>query len=258
MLKPQQSFVPSSHHDQVKSSPPLTCMGMTFLILGAMEDGGEMMSCGDGVFKMSSHPVDLSFEHSDSQNYARDTPANQRLVMSRKQRLLRGPLYASWNFARTKDTFLPNAVPLDRMRGKRPIAFNKVKVVKKGILLSGSPAGVAAAQHSSPIAAEPVSLIQRDFPTRSPSLLPVERRPAKKRPSEGTSSQGREKRPQTSPEPEDLRKSDIPPHSFPEYDPLMAPGFFSSEFLEKPYTLPGENKSAMGPPTKATSNPSTL
>ncbi|GAA0163275.1 hypothetical protein LIER_19182 [Lithospermum erythrorhizon] len=55
-------------------------------------------------------------------------------------------------------------------------------------------------------------------------------------------SQGRDKRPQTSPEPEDLPKTGIPPHSFPEYDPLMAPGFICSEFLERPYTLLGRKQ----------------
>ncbi|GAA0164654.1 hypothetical protein LIER_20241 [Lithospermum erythrorhizon] len=157
-----------------------------------------------------------------------------------------------------KDTFLPNLVPLDRMKGKRPIAFKKSKVVKKGVSSPRSSTGVAATQRSSPIAAEPVSSIQPDLQRSSSSPLQKERRPAGKRPSEGIASQGRDKRPQTSPELEDLPKSGIPPSAFPKYDPLMAPGFLSSEFLEKPYTLPGDSKSARGPPSRETSSPSTL
>ncbi|GAA0158594.1 hypothetical protein LIER_38691 [Lithospermum erythrorhizon] len=137
-----------------------------------------------------------------------------------------------------KDTFLPNAMPLERMKGKRPIALNKVKVVKKGGASPGPSIGVVPSQHSSPIAAEQFSSPQSDLPTRSSSPSLVEKRPAEKRPSEGTASQGRDKRPRTSPEPEDLPKSGIPPPSFPDHDPLMVPGFFTSEFLEKPYVLP--------------------
>ncbi|GAA0149157.1 hypothetical protein LIER_08404 [Lithospermum erythrorhizon] len=68
-----------------------------------------------------------------------------------------------------KDTFLPNSVPLDRMKGKRPIAFKKLKVVKKGVSLPCSSAGMVATQRSSPIAAEPVSSIQPDLQRSSSS-----------------------------------------------------------------------------------------
>ncbi|GAA0168380.1 hypothetical protein LIER_40555 [Lithospermum erythrorhizon] len=61
------------------------------------------------------------------------------------------------------DTFLPNAVPLERMRGKRPIAFKKLKVVKKGVVSPGPSAGVTPAQHSSPIAVGPVSSLQPEI-----------------------------------------------------------------------------------------------
>ncbi|GAA0157797.1 hypothetical protein LIER_14984 [Lithospermum erythrorhizon] len=64
----------------------------------------------------------------------------------------------------TKDTFLPNAVPLDRMKGKKPIPFKKVKVVKKGV--------------SSPMPAEPVSSLQPDLQRRSSSPSLAERRPS--------------------------------------------------------------------------------
>ncbi|GAA0141369.1 hypothetical protein LIER_02524 [Lithospermum erythrorhizon] len=173
---------------------------------------------------MSSYPVDLSSEHSDSQNYARNTLANQRLVdksqtvTSAEVSILEGieaaseqsrPLLQARPRRRrragvllaTKDTFLPNAVPLERMKEKRLIAFKKVKVVKKGVASPGPSAGVTYVQHSSPIAAEPVSSLQPDLPTRPSSSSPAEKRPAEKRPSEGMISQGKDKRPRTSPEP---------------------------------------------------------
>ncbi|GAA0151702.1 hypothetical protein LIER_10363 [Lithospermum erythrorhizon] len=40
---------------------------------------------------MSSNPVELSSEHSDSQNYVRDTPANQRLVDDSQTATSAGP-----------------------------------------------------------------------------------------------------------------------------------------------------------------------
>ncbi|GAA0138794.1 hypothetical protein LIER_00473 [Lithospermum erythrorhizon] len=41
---------------------------------------GEELGFPGGTFNMSSHPVDLSSGNFDSQNFARDTSANQRLV----------------------------------------------------------------------------------------------------------------------------------------------------------------------------------
>ncbi|GAA0149352.1 hypothetical protein LIER_08550 [Lithospermum erythrorhizon] len=118
----------------------------------------------------------------------------------------------------SKETFLPNLVPLYRMKGKRPIAFKKLKVVKKGVSSPRSSPGVAATQRSSPIAAEPISSIQPDLQRSSSSPSQAERRPARKKPSEGTSLQGLDKRPRTSPEPEDLPKSGIPPPAFPDFE----------------------------------------
>ncbi|GAA0174282.1 hypothetical protein LIER_27707 [Lithospermum erythrorhizon] len=251
----------------------------------------------EGDYTMSSHPIDLTSEHTDSQNYARDTPANQGLVdesqietstevslheeieaasetiqtaavglvqkKKKKRSLVRGVKFASPSEATpsglasgskgkekeaeillaVKDAFLPNAVPLEGLRGKRPIAFKKVNVVKKAVALPGLSAGVTPSQPSSPLSAEPVSYLQPNLLTRSssPSLVekrPAEKRPAEKRPSEGVALQGKDKRVRTSPEHVDLPKSGIPP-PFPDHDPLIAPGFVTSEFLEKPYILPG-------------------
>ncbi|GAA0158282.1 hypothetical protein LIER_15357 [Lithospermum erythrorhizon] len=99
---------------------------------------------------------------------------------------------------------------------------------------------------SSLIAAEPISSLQPDLPTKSSSPSLAEKRPAEKRPSKGVASQGKDKRARTSPEHVDLPKNGIPPPPFPDHGPLMAPGFFTSEFLEKPYIFPGGQKTYEG------------
>ncbi|GAA0159735.1 hypothetical protein LIER_43491 [Lithospermum erythrorhizon] len=231
-------------------------------------------------FNMSSNIMELSSEHSGSQNYVRDTPANQRLVDDSQTATSVGPrlcevffsllfnfdkvssLFCSYladpvpisgdrgSFNKSfscsslfipkkeeekisgqrgqgprnwraiplvpstsakgkdrggpillaaKDTTLPNTVPLDRMKGRRLIAFKKLNVVKKRGSLPGRSANVAATLHSSPITAEPISIREPQPLSRSPSPSPAEKRLSEKRPLEGLSSQGRQKKLRTSP-----------------------------------------------------------
>ncbi|GAA0187051.1 hypothetical protein LIER_34339 [Lithospermum erythrorhizon] len=102
-----------------------------------------------------------------------------------------------------KETTPPNTVPLTSMRGKRPIAFKKVKVVKK---VASSPHPFSTAElplrptpaanlspHSSPIAANPNSSsfsppdVDLSYEPPSSSLVV-------KRPSDEDVLQGKEKR----------------------------------------------------------------
>ncbi|GAA0158531.1 hypothetical protein LIER_15531 [Lithospermum erythrorhizon] len=112
------------------------------------------------------------------------------------------------------DTFLPNAVLLRKMQGKRPIAFKKVKVVKKA---TSSPRPIAPADlppRSSPSAAEPspssLSPPGADFPQEQPSSSLVG-----KRPSDDSALQRKEKRAHVASELSDPPKGGIPPPLFP-------------------------------------------
>ncbi|GAA0157566.1 hypothetical protein LIER_14807 [Lithospermum erythrorhizon] len=132
------------------------------------------------------------------------------------------------------------------MRGKTPIAFKKVKVVKKA---ASSPCPSATAElpprqapsanltpHYSPTVVEPspssFSPPDMDLPHDPPSTSLVG-----KRPSDEAVFQGKEKRAMDAFELSDPPKGGIPLPPFPYYDPLMVVGFFTSEFLSLPYTL---------------------
>ncbi|GAA0165163.1 hypothetical protein LIER_20635 [Lithospermum erythrorhizon] len=130
-----------------------------------------------------------------------------------------------------KETAPPNTVPLASMRGKRPIASKKVKVVKK-VASSPHPSSTAElplrptpaanlSLYSSPIAANPNSSSfsppDVDLPYEPPSSSLVG-----KRPSDEDVLQGKEKRSRATSGFFDPPKSGIPPPPFPEYDPMMA------------------------------------
>ncbi|GAA0156144.1 hypothetical protein LIER_38221 [Lithospermum erythrorhizon] len=71
-----------------------------------------------------------------------------------------------------------------------------------------------------------------------------------KRPSEGGVSQGKQKQTKASFELSDEPKRSIPPTPFLAFDPLMAFGFYTTEFLSLPYTLPGGQQICKGTPFK--------
>ncbi|GAA0150282.1 hypothetical protein LIER_09258 [Lithospermum erythrorhizon] len=176
-----------------------------------------------------------------------------------------------------KETAPPNTVPPESMLGRRPIAFKKVKVVKKA---ASSPRPSATAElpprqtpstnqtpHSSPAVVEPSSSSfsppDMDLPHNPPSTSL-----AGKRPSNEAIFQGNEQRARAAfqlydppkggiPSPPfaafqlyDPPKGGIPPPPFPDYDPLMASGFFTPEFLSVPYTLPEGQQIYEGTPFK--------
>ncbi|GAA0160820.1 hypothetical protein LIER_43540 [Lithospermum erythrorhizon] len=60
--------------------------------------------------------------------------------------------------------------------------------------------------------------------------------------------QGKEKQARAASELSDPPKSDIPPPPLPDYDPLMAAGFFTPESLTLPYTLPWGQQICEGTP----------
>ncbi|GAA0173582.1 hypothetical protein LIER_41552 [Lithospermum erythrorhizon] len=72
-----------------------------------------------------------------------------------------------------------------------------------------------------------------------------------KRPSDRFILQGKEKRVRAAFELSDPPKSGIPPPPFPDYDPLMATGFFTTEFLTPSYTLLGGQQICEGTPFKS-------
>ncbi|GAA0151419.1 hypothetical protein LIER_37284 [Lithospermum erythrorhizon] len=104
--------------------------------------------------------------------------------------------------------------------------------------------------HSSPAVVEPspssFSPPNKDLP-HDPSSTFL----AGKRPSDEAVFQGKEKRANAASEVSDPPKGGIPPLLFPNYDPLMAAGFFTPEFLPLPYTLLGGQQICEGTPYKS-------
>ncbi|GAA0165333.1 hypothetical protein LIER_20767 [Lithospermum erythrorhizon] len=158
-----------------------------------------------------------------------------------------------------KETAPPNTVPLESMQGKRPIAFNKVKVMKKVASsprpsttaeLPPRPAQVAnPTPHSSPIVVElnpSSSLPNMDLP-HEPSSSSL----AGKRPSDEAVLQGKEKWVKATSELSYPPKDGIPPSPFPASDPLMAAWFFTPDFLTPPYTLPWGQQICVDTPFKS-------
>ncbi|GAA0151941.1 hypothetical protein LIER_37389 [Lithospermum erythrorhizon] len=134
------------------------------------------------------------------------------------------------------------------MRGKRLIAFKKVKVVNKG----ASSLRPSTTTELPPYPAPAANLTPRFSPTMvepSPSSFshpnmglahePPPLSLAGKRPAGEAVFQGKEKWARTTSELSGPPKSGIPPPQFPDYDLLVAAGFFTLEFLAPPYTLPG-------------------
>ncbi|GAA0169848.1 hypothetical protein LIER_24236 [Lithospermum erythrorhizon] len=124
-------------------------------------------------------------------------------VHDREFDLSRNPIPWSEILLAAKETAHPNTVPLESMRGKKPIAFKKVKVVKKA---ASSPRPSVTADlplrqdpsanltpHSSPAVVEPspssFSPPDMDLPHDPPSTSLVG-----KRPSDEAIFQGKEKR----------------------------------------------------------------
>ncbi|GAA0185883.1 hypothetical protein LIER_33171 [Lithospermum erythrorhizon] len=249
---------------------------------------------------MSSSNVNLSSDHSDSQGYARDTPANQEFVaesqmatpteialqeagLTKKKKKKKKTLIKEVNISASSgdvprdkaasskggmDKRVPKAstplikadrpkfpltdefsASLEKLRRifrnkeKRPIAFKKVKLVKKvptsADLLPRPTPFADLASHSSP------ALVESTFVPFSPPVVNLAHESLSpyrhaKRPSKGGISQGKEKQAKATSEFSDLPKGGIPPSPFLAFDPLMASGFYTIEFLTPPYTLPGE------------------
>ncbi|GAA0144551.1 hypothetical protein LIER_04970 [Lithospermum erythrorhizon] len=142
--------------------------------------------------------------------------------------------------------------------GKRPIAFKKVKTVKKVASssrpsttrgLPPRPAPAANIAHSSPVPVEsdhasfslPIANLVDELPSSS---LPS------KRPFEGGVSQGKKKQAKAS--------SELYNPPFPTYDPLMDAGLFTLEILALPTHCQGVSKYANAPLSRVISSPFTL
>ncbi|GAA0168089.1 hypothetical protein LIER_22890 [Lithospermum erythrorhizon] len=203
---------------------------------------------------MSSYPVDLSSEHSDSdsQNYARDTPVNQRLV-DESQTTTSADVSIREGIEAVSETIQATTAGSTPKKKKKNKKKSRSSARSEGHLSSkcGAP-GMDEGQkthslqegeggeegscfawpfrfHGTRSAFFPYCrgagfFSSPDPPTRPSSPSLAEKRPAEKRPSEGMASQSKDKQPRTSPEPVDLPKSDIPPPHFPDHDPLPSDG----------------------------------
>ncbi|GAA0184293.1 hypothetical protein LIER_31581 [Lithospermum erythrorhizon] len=170
-------------------------------------------------------------------------------ALEKLKRIFRQKMY--WKiFYEEGGTALQNIVHLGDMKGKRPIAFKRVKGVKKVDSYPHLASKTIPTPRSLPIMVKPnssslpPSTTDLPYEPLSPSL-------AEKRPSERAVSQGKEKRARAASKLSDPPKGGIPPPPFPSCDPLLAAWFFTIEFLTPPYTIPGGQNVCEGTPFKS-------
>ncbi|GAA0147409.1 hypothetical protein LIER_07117 [Lithospermum erythrorhizon] len=209
---------------------------------------------------MSSSNVHHSSDHYDSLGYARETPANQE-VIAESQPATPAEIALQEGVISADDTIQATKAGVTKKKNKALIkvanhssagdkaASSKAKD-KKGL-------DPTILRKSLPIGVDPQDLV--DILLVAKNTISLSKMRGKrhiafknvKRNSEGSASQGKEKRVKAASELSNPPKEGIPPSPFFAYDPLMASGFYTIEFLELPYTLPGGQQICEGTPFKS-------